>query len=212
MPSPANQSGFTLVEAAIVLLIVGLLIGGILKGQELIHGTKVKNLTADFHSVPVLLHAYQDKYRRLPGDDPAAASHVGADAGTHGNGDGRIDGNWDDHPAEGACPSETCNFWLHVRLANLAAGTTTPGGDYQPTNAEGGPIGVASTPPVAGWAGNFFVCSGGIQGRFARRIDANIDDGATHAGSVRAIGGTPAAFQTLTSAEDTAFFTVCAAY
>jgi hypothetical protein len=212
MRSPTKQSGFTLVETAIVLLIVALMIGGILKGQELIHGTKVKSLTADFHAIPVYLHAYQDKFRRLPGDDPAAAGHVGAAAGTQGNGDGRIDGNWDDRPAAGACPSETCNFWLHVRLANLAAGATALDGDFQPTNAEGGPVGVASSPPVAGWAGNFFVCSGGIQGRFARQIDVNMDDGATHTGSIRVIGGSPAAFQTLTPAEDTAFFTVCAAY
>ena len=39
-----KQSGFTLVEIAIVLVIIGLLLGGVLKGQELINSAKVKNL------------------------------------------------------------------------------------------------------------------------------------------------------------------------
>ena len=43
-----HQSGFTLVEMAIVLVIIGLLIGGVLKGQELINSAKVKNLALDF--------------------------------------------------------------------------------------------------------------------------------------------------------------------
>lgn len=212
MRTASGQSGFTLVEAAIVLLIVGLLISGIVKGQELIENAKAKNLAADFGRVAALLHAYQDKYRRLPGDDPAAANHVGADAGTQGNGNGRIDGNWDDAPAAGACPSEACYFWLHLRLANLDSGKTVLDDDYLPANAEGAPLGVAGTAPVAGWAGSHFVCSGGIRGRFARQIDATLDDGATASGSVRAIGGAPAAFQNLSLADDDAVFTVCAAY
>jgi len=212
MRTASRQSGFTLVEAAIVLLIVGLLISGIVKGQELIENTRAKSLAADFGRVAALLYAYQDKYRRLPGDDPAAASHVGADAGTQGNGDGRIDGNWDDAPAGGTCPSEACYFWLHVRLANLDGGKTVLDADYPPANAEGAALGVASTSPVAGWGAGHFVCSGGIRGRFARQIDATLDDGATDSGSVRAIGGTPAAFRSLAPADDDAVFTVCAAY
>ncbi len=43
----SQQSGFTLVEIAIVLVIIGLLLGGILKGQELINSAKVKNLAND---------------------------------------------------------------------------------------------------------------------------------------------------------------------
>lgn len=209
----SGQSGFTLVEIAITLLIVGLLLGGMLKGQELIDGTKAKNLTADFARVPALLHAYQDKYRRLPGDDPAADRHVGAQAGTNGNGDGQIGGHWDDAPSGGTCASEACHFWLHVRLANLSGGTTAmDAADYPPVNAEGAPIGIASTAPVAGWSGNFFVCSAGIRGRHARQIDIGIDDGATHTGSIRAIGGSPPAFQALTAGDDTTRYTVCAAF
>ncbi len=49
----SQQSGFTLVEIAIVLVIIGLLLGGILKGQELINSAKVKNLANDFRVIPI---------------------------------------------------------------------------------------------------------------------------------------------------------------
>ena len=78
------QTGFTLVEIAIVLLIVGLLLGGVLKGQELIDSAKAKNLAQDLRSIPAMVHAYQDKFRALPGDDPAAVRHLcsGGDTGS----------------------------------------------------------------------------------------------------------------------------------
>jgi prepilin-type N-terminal cleavage/methylation domain-containing protein len=58
-----DQSGFTLIEIAIVLVIIGLLLGGVLKGQELINSAKVKNLAADFKNVPVFVYGYQDTKR-----------------------------------------------------------------------------------------------------------------------------------------------------
>ena len=64
----SQQSGFTLVEIAIVLVIIGLLLGGILKGQELINTAKVKNLANDFRTIPTYIYAYQDKFKALPGD------------------------------------------------------------------------------------------------------------------------------------------------
>jgi prepilin-type N-terminal cleavage/methylation domain-containing protein len=55
-----KQSGFTLIEIAIVLVIIGLLLGGVLKGQELINSAKVKNFATDFRNIPLV-------YLRLPG-------------------------------------------------------------------------------------------------------------------------------------------------
>ena len=66
----ARQTGFTLVEIAIVLVIIGLLLGGILKGQEMITQAKIKNVIADFSGVSAAYHGYQDRYRAIPGDDP----------------------------------------------------------------------------------------------------------------------------------------------
>ena len=98
-----KQSGFTLIEIAIVLVIIGLLLGGVLKGQELINSAKVKNLATDFKNVPVFVYGYQDKYKALPGDDKLAQTHVGTTA-TNGNGNGVIEGTWS------ATSGATCQF------------------------------------------------------------------------------------------------------
>ena len=68
----SKQSGFTLVEIAIVLVIVGLLLGGVLKGQELITSSRAKSLYADKSAVQTAINTYQDRFRALPGDDAAA--------------------------------------------------------------------------------------------------------------------------------------------
>ncbi len=49
-----QQTGFTLIELAIVLVIIGLLLGGVLKGQELINSAKVKNMATDFKNITSL--------------------------------------------------------------------------------------------------------------------------------------------------------------
>src|SRR5512143_2223080 len=94
---PRRQSGFTLIEIAIVLVIIGLLLGGILKGQELINSARVKNLSTDFRNIPVFIYGYQDKFKVLPGDDPNADTHVKGDKATTpaaSLGNGVIDGAW----------------------------------------------------------------------------------------------------------------------
>ena len=70
-----KQAGFTLIELAIVLVIIGLLPGGVLKGQELINSAKVKNLASDFRNIPVYIYGYQDKFKALPGEDAKPAAH-----------------------------------------------------------------------------------------------------------------------------------------
>jgi len=187
-----QQSGFTLVEIAIVLVIIGLLLGGILKGQELINSAKVKNLANDFRVIPTYIYAYQDKFKSLPGDDSAAASHVtGATnattpAGAQGN--GVINGNWNSATAS----DESYLFWQHVRLANLASGPTMPGdAQYIPKNALGGDIGVSSATSaqlqIAGMTGTYQVCSKGVLGKFVKQLDVQMDDGQPCTGSLRAV-------------------------
>jgi len=70
----STEAGFTLVEIAIVLVIIGLLLGGILKGQEMITQAKIKNVINDFNGVTVAITSYQDRYRAIPGDDQNAAT------------------------------------------------------------------------------------------------------------------------------------------
>ncbi len=208
-----TQSGFTLIEIAIVLVIIGLLLGGVLKGQELINSAKVKNLASDFKNIPVYIYGYQDKFKALPGDDAGAVSHVGAT--TNGDNSGLINGTWK------ATSGETFNFWQHVRLANLAPGPTdTAAADYIPSNAVGGKIGVTNssaadspiTLPAPGLRGSYVVCSDSIAGKFAKQLDVTLDDGNTATGSLQvtaqgtASGGTSVA--TTAIVDDTTYL-VC---
>ncbi|MFM9835158.1 MAG: prepilin-type N-terminal cleavage/methylation domain-containing protein [Methylophilaceae bacterium] len=191
-----KQSGFTLIELAIVLVIIGLLLGGVLRGQELINSAKVKNMARDFQNVQVYIYGYQDKFKAIPGDDAAAAAHVigtpGATAANLGN--GVINGAWNT-TTNG---DESCVFWQHVRLAGLAPGPTSvscaAGNTYQPRNADGGLIGIQSVtgfgdinvlPTVGGISGAYVVCSDSILGKFAKQLDTTLDDGVGDTGSVR---------------------------
>jgi prepilin-type N-terminal cleavage/methylation domain-containing protein len=193
-----RQAGFTLVEIAIVLVIIGLLLGGVLKGQELINSAKVKNFANDFRTIPLFIYGYQDKFRALPGDDANVANHVtgGTPASTGGTlGNGVVEGNWNSTTHT----EESVLFWQHVRLANLAAGSTDFADDTKaaasvPTNADGGRIGIESISSHyikntdGTWlGGTYLVCSGGIQGKFAKQLDTTMDDGKTDSGSMRVV-------------------------
>lgn len=203
----SQQSGFTLVEIAIVLVIIGLLLGGILKGQELINSAKVKNLANDFRVIPTYIYAYQDKFRALPGDDKIASTHLAGEVvANDGDGDGLIEGAWN------ATSGESFLFWRHVRLANLAAGpTATEDGAYAPTNAVGGRLGVNSTSAgvwITGMTGTYQICSGGIQGKFAKQLDVQMDDGNTTTGSMRT-GSPDAAGAAVDPVNENDNYTVC---
>ena len=67
-----KQTGFTLVEIAIVLVIIGLLLGGILKGQELINSARVRNLADQNSGIQAAYYGFIDRYRQVPGDFPSA--------------------------------------------------------------------------------------------------------------------------------------------
>jgi len=188
-----QQTGFTLIELAIVLVIIGLLLGGVLKGQDLISNAKAKNMISDFKNAQIFIYAYQDKFRALPGDDPIVNSHVNgatiASTPASSLGNGRIDGQWDSTTNT----DETFLFWQHIRLAGLAVGPTATGdAQYLPRNSETGRIGVQSAgtgfTAIQGMTGTYAVCSANVPGRIAKQIDVTLDDGETSTGSVRVTG------------------------
>ena len=213
----SQQSGFTLVEIAIVLVIIGLLLGGVLKGQELINSAKVKNLANDFRVVPSYVYAYQDKFKALPGDDVQVTAHVAASilattpSGSVGN--GVINGHWN----SSTNTDESRLFWQHVRLANLAAGPTdVTDATYAPKNAVSGALGInsaiAGQLQIAGMTGTYQVCSASIPGKFVKQLDVQMDDGNTATGSMRAVpdgSAIPFAAVATASIDEAANYTVC---
>ncbi len=186
-----RQAGFTLVEIAIVLVIIGLLLGGVLKGQELIESAKVKRIAQDFRSISIAVMTYQDKYRALPGDDRNAAARwkgactVSAKDSTLGN--GQIQGGWSDTPTtsnDSPEGSEAACVWSHLRLA----GTLTGAGGGAPLNEDGGIFGVVTsggTAAVEEMSG-LIVCAQNIYARHVIPLDAMLDDGDPATGSMRA--------------------------
>ncbi|WP_036301860.1 prepilin-type N-terminal cleavage/methylation domain-containing protein [Methylotenera sp. L2L1] len=212
-----TQAGFTLIELAIVLVIIGLLLGGVLKGQELINSAKAKSIASDFKNAQIFIYGYQDKFRALPGDDAGVVAHVGTGAtlattgGTVGN--ARIDGVWNST----TLTDESALFWQHVRLAGLATGPTATGdANYLPRNSDNGRIGVQSMgtgfTTITGMTGLYVVCSENIAGRLVKQIDINMDDGNTATGSLRAIvTGTATPVATTAIAEGDPY-TVCMSF
>ena len=190
-----TQKGFTLVEIAIVLVIIGLLLGGILKGQEMITQAKIKNVVADFSGISAAYYGYQDRYRAIPGDDPGATARWAAAGlpatpatGTFGN--GIVTGGYQTTTAN----EESRLFWAHLRSAGFVAGT----GQQQPFNAVTGLLGVqsgdgavapaATMLNVAGGNGfvSLIICSAGLPDKIAIAVDTQMDDGVSSTGTVRA--------------------------
>ncbi len=205
-----KQTGFSLIELAIVLVIIGLLLGGVLKGQELINSAKAKSMIADFKNAQIFIYGYLDRYRALPGDDAAASSHVSG--GTNGDGDGVIEGAWNSSTTS----DESALFWQHVRLAGLSTGpSNVNSADFFPRNSEGGRIGVQSingAPPIAGLTGTYVTCSQNLSGSIAKQIDVNLDDGETSTGNVMAIVAGNTAAVASTAIVDGSPYIVCMSF
>lgn len=96
-PTNSRQAGFTLVELAIVMIIIGLLIGGILKGQELITNARVTASVNQAKGVDAALSTFFDQYAGMPGDILTPTTRIpgcgAALCAKAGNGNGRIGGN-----------------------------------------------------------------------------------------------------------------------
>jgi prepilin-type N-terminal cleavage/methylation domain-containing protein len=116
-----KQAGFTLIEIAIVLVIIGLLLGGVLKGQELITSARVRNLISQQDGVKAAYFGFLDRFRALPGDYGLASTNIAnVAAGANGNGNGQIQsvlggGTIDEHIA----------VWDHLSKAGFINGSYT---------------------------------------------------------------------------------------
>ena len=178
----AKQQGFTLVEIAIVLVIIGLLLGGILKGQEMITQDKIKNVVSDFSGVSAAYYGYQDRYRAIPGDDINAATRwTVAPAAVAGDGNAVVAGKYNSQTDA----NESRKWWDHLRRAGFVSGS----GYSQPINAVAGIIGVqtgdAATGSAMGGIPGLMVCSTNLPDKIAIAVDTQMDDGLPGKGTVR---------------------------
>ncbi|MFC1750911.1 prepilin-type N-terminal cleavage/methylation domain-containing protein [Pseudomonadota bacterium] len=216
-----KQAGFTLIEISIVLVVIGLLLGGVLKGQEMIENARISNLRNDFEGVTAAIYAYQDRYRALPGDDNKANN---ADRGwtdsAAGNGNGALNTN----NAFDAGAGESGQVWQHLRYAGLITGdpsgtTNNVGGRANPVNAFGGKVGFTNSTAAWGLGLNgHLMCASNVPGKAAAAIDSSLDDGNADTGQMRGItatGNTPATFEPAGNTPATAYlengpvYTVC---
>ena len=192
-----RQKGFTLVEIAIVLIIIGLLLGGILKGQELINSARVRNLADQSAAVQTAYYGFIDRYRQVPGDwaKAEATRAIGKTVNTPvasgaGVGNGRLDNNF----------AEAAAVWEQLARAEFLSGGFTPAtrapasetayAKNAPLNAFNGPLILTqnqsytdndATPP----ARLNLHLGRNIPVNIARELDVKIDDGLPNTGSLR---------------------------
>ena len=139
MSEAANATrGFTLVEIAIVVTVIGLLVGGILKGQEMIRSSRATATIAQIESYQTAVNTFRDTYGALPGDLPQASRRIPGcndncdphpvSGGNQIIGDPTWASAWisqagtDVHLPAMSAADETILFWAHLTLSNLISG------------------------------------------------------------------------------------------
>jgi type II secretory pathway pseudopilin PulG len=201
------QCGFSLVEAAVVLVIVGLLIGGVLRGTELIAAGRVRNVIDQVRTVQVAYYAFQDRYSALPGDltDPQAKL-INANTSPAVN-----------VPGDGWVPiDDSQQFFNNVSQAGFLSCTvcmtkqavgSNPTAAFSPVNLFGQPLAFAfpASVPATNAVGAYYLSSlpnegskamattgGFIDSKALSEIDRKLDDGNPASGQFRFSGKIPA--------------------
>ena len=139
-----SDKGFTLVELAIVLVIIGLILAGIIKGQELITNAKIKRAYNTQREIAAAVYTYFDRYQYYPGDDPQAATRFtpALPVPTNGNGNALIAAGAASTAANFACTAtgtEQCDLWAELRLSGILTGS----GFTNPTHPYGGAVAIS---------------------------------------------------------------------
>jgi prepilin-type N-terminal cleavage/methylation domain-containing protein len=188
-----KQQGFTLVEIAIVLVIIGLLLGGILRGQELIQGARVRNVIEQQNGVRAAFFAFQDRYRAIPGDLTVTQVNLigsGVLGAVSFAGSGTIDGN--DSPI--AFQNLTATNFLSCSVCTGIPGNSSAGNS--PSNVYGGVLqfitdaaymGGTAAAPIYPSATNATNIKTGqlIPSNVMLEIDVKSDDGSPATGNLR---------------------------
>ena len=110
LSNPPSSRGFTLVEVAIVLVIVGLMLAGVFKGQALIDSARVRSMANEVSGIRTAWYSFQERYRALPGDFQSAGTQIDS-AAVSGNGNGKLDDDL-----------ERAGVWQQLSLAGFING------------------------------------------------------------------------------------------
>ena len=166
-----RQAGFTLVEIAIVMVVIGLLIGGVLKGQAMVQNAKVKRVVKQGDEIRAAVMSFYDKYGVYPGDENLAPIPPGADA--EGDGDGQIDNN-----------AERFEVFRDLQRAGLISGNYNGTSDL-PNHAFGDDMQLVWVDPGPGEAKHYFMLYN-LPAEVCLEIDMKNDDGDEATGSILA--------------------------
>jgi prepilin-type N-terminal cleavage/methylation domain-containing protein len=216
-----REGGFTLVELAVVLAVIGVLLVMVLKSSSITDTAKTNDLIAIAGDLSNAVRQYRAKYNYLPGDDPQAVQDVGAATGHFGNGNGSIDfsavsgAEWDMAPDHlfkaglirtSADPSNSLGLasltspYGKVWLVSYGVAITPAGGGSNQT-----PCGVAVSSAGGTPIAVNMILFANIPAAVAQQIDAKLDDGNPTTGSIRASVSTTT-YNTATGAAPIACF------
>lgn len=186
-----NIKGFTLVELSIVLVIIGLIIGGVLTGQQIIQNARITSAINGIQSYEAQFQTYAQNYGASPGDDSSASvrfpSLADESETLNGDGDGSIGtaSSFDTTSTTGTA-SESRLVWAHLRAAGLVKNQISSGSTaVQPPNPFGGIYGFQNG-AFGGVFSTTVLCLDRVPSDAAQALDSRIDDGASDAGDIQA--------------------------
>jgi prepilin-type N-terminal cleavage/methylation domain-containing protein len=179
-----NSRGFTLIEMSIVLVIIGLLVGGILMGRDLLRQAEIQPFMTETDKYSRLALVFKEKYQYLPGDMPDATSLWGIQAGATGNDDicygsasttqTTCNGNGDGMITTGHTNTgghEMGRFWQHLANAGYISGQYTGVRGISPTQIRVGGLSdmkgpIAGSNIGIGWVDGYRIDAGFVANYF----------------------------------------------